>query len=128
MRKIKQCDRHEWVSTAAYYKAEARGFEKGYELINWLEAEKEFAEYLIQQFWRECHEDGGMTLSELKNLAYSLAVERPDIYETIKGLIRAIQKASHRRSCFQTEYRHFCEDETCQWRHECRKLVAVWHR
>jgi len=37
-------DRIKYLSTAAYFKAEARGFEPGKELDDWLEAEQEFAE------------------------------------------------------------------------------------
>jgi hypothetical protein len=35
-------DRLNYLSTAAYYKAEARGFMPGQELGDWLEAEAEF--------------------------------------------------------------------------------------
>ena len=31
----------QWISTCAYYKAEARGFEPGHELDDWLAAELE---------------------------------------------------------------------------------------
>ena len=37
-------DRIKYLSTAAYYKAEARGFAPGKELDDWLEAEEEFVE------------------------------------------------------------------------------------
>ncbi|MHB9101733.1 MAG: DUF2934 domain-containing protein [Sulfuricella sp.] len=37
-------DRIKYISTTAYYKAEARGFAPGRELDDWLEAEKEFVE------------------------------------------------------------------------------------
>ncbi|MHB9021773.1 MAG: DUF2934 domain-containing protein [Halothiobacillus sp.] len=33
---------NEHIATAAYYKAEARGFSPGYEMEDWLEAEMEF--------------------------------------------------------------------------------------
>lgn len=36
--------RLEYIATAAYYKAEARGFVPGEELDDWLEAEAEFDE------------------------------------------------------------------------------------
>jgi hypothetical protein len=35
-------DRLKYLSTAAYYRAEARGFEPGQELDDWLEAEQKF--------------------------------------------------------------------------------------
>lgn len=34
--------RHEWISTAAYYKAQARGFAHGHALHDWLQAEAEY--------------------------------------------------------------------------------------
>ncbi len=36
--------RHDWISVCAYYKAEKRGFEPGFELDDWLEAEHELLE------------------------------------------------------------------------------------
>jgi hypothetical protein len=35
-------DRDVRIAELAYYKAESRGFESGYELDDWLEAEREF--------------------------------------------------------------------------------------
>jgi hypothetical protein len=35
-------DRFSYIATAAYYRAEARGFVPGQELDDWLEAEAEF--------------------------------------------------------------------------------------
>ena len=35
-------ERDEYISTAAYYKAEARAFAAGQEMDDWLEAETEF--------------------------------------------------------------------------------------
>lgn len=39
-------ERWEMISVAAYHKAEKRGFEPGYELQDWAEAEKEIAALL----------------------------------------------------------------------------------
>lgn len=36
--------RNEFIATAAYYKAEARGFAPGAEIDDWLDAEAEFEE------------------------------------------------------------------------------------
>lgn len=44
------------------------------------------------------------------------------------SLVRAIQKARGERPCFRTEKRLMCETEACEWRSECRRLVAVWKR
>lgn len=35
-------DRHDKIAEIAYYKAEKRGFELGYELEDWFETEREF--------------------------------------------------------------------------------------
>jgi hypothetical protein len=37
-------DRHEMVATAAYFRAEKRGFEPGHELEDWYAAELDIAE------------------------------------------------------------------------------------
>lgn len=39
-----QAVRFNYIATAAYHKAEARGFDPGHELDDWLEAEAEFDE------------------------------------------------------------------------------------
>jgi hypothetical protein len=41
--------RCQYVAEAAYYKAEKRGFEPGYEEQDWLEAEHEIEELLIER-------------------------------------------------------------------------------
>ncbi len=40
---VADTDRLEHIAVAAYYKAEARGFEAGHELDDWLKAELEMA-------------------------------------------------------------------------------------
>lgn len=42
-------DRHEMIAEAAYYKAEQRGFELGYEDMDWLEAEQELVERMAKE-------------------------------------------------------------------------------
>ena len=42
-------DRYEMIAEAAYYKAEQRGFELGYEELDWLEAEQELIEKMGQE-------------------------------------------------------------------------------
>ncbi len=37
-------ERLDWIATAAYYKAEARGFVPGLEMEDWLEAEADYEE------------------------------------------------------------------------------------
>ena len=41
---------HLYISEAAYYKAEKRGFEPGHEEQDWLEAEKEIKSWLSGYF------------------------------------------------------------------------------
>lgn len=40
-------ERAQWIATAAYYRAQQRGFTEGYELEDWLEAEKALEESLV---------------------------------------------------------------------------------
>ena len=39
---LMESEKRRWITEAAYYKAEARGFEPGYEEQDWIEAEKEY--------------------------------------------------------------------------------------
>ena len=43
-------------------------------------------------------------------------------------LIQAIQNISQHRPCFRSETRMRCGGDGCEWRAECRKLIAVWYR
>lgn len=42
--------------------------------------------------------------------------------------IRAIQSARGNEPCFMAEKRLLCHFDDCEWRRECRRLVAVWMR
>lgn len=42
--------------------------------------------------------------------------------------IRRQQEASGGIACFQTDLRLLCRNERCEWRRECRRLVAEWLR
>jgi hypothetical protein len=46
-------ERAQWIATAAYYRAQQRGFTEGCELEDWLEAEKALEESLVM------HEEKG---------------------------------------------------------------------
>jgi len=37
----------EWITVAAYFRAEQRGFEQGHELDDWLQAEKELNDLIM---------------------------------------------------------------------------------
>ena len=122
--------RHQWISVVAYFKAEARDFEPGKELDDWLEAEIEYTEFQIQAFILRCQEDGDVSINSLQELAKSLGVSNAMQLTTKVELIRLIQKVSHHRPCFQTTYQEPCADteSECQWRKECKKLIAIWYR
>jgi hypothetical protein len=120
--------RHQWISEAAYFKAEARAFKAGRELNDWLEAEKDYIEMLITDYLSVCKEDGGMTKVSLQQLAKAIGVESPEkITQTIE-LVRVIQKASQQSSCFQSNHSKSCENKDCIWKAECQKLIAEWMR
>lgn len=116
----------QWVSVAAYYKAEARNFEPGKEVEDWIAAETEYTQFIIRDFLICCEEDGGITTAELQELGRKLGIDHPDHLNTEIRLIREIQKISHHRPCFQSRIRADCEEDDCQWRSECQKLIAFW--
>lgn len=43
--------RSEWIATAAYFKAELRGFAPGHEAEDWQAAEGEIETRIANQFW-----------------------------------------------------------------------------
>lgn len=125
-----ESSRHQWISEAAYFKAETRDFESGKELDDWLEAENEYIEFLIQVFLLRCEEDGGISILCLQELANLIGVTNSRNITSEVELIRHIQEAAHHRPCFRTTYQQPCEDpeSECPWRSECQKIIAVWHR
>jgi hypothetical protein len=122
---LESITRHQWISEAAYYKAEARGFEPGRELDDWLEAEKEFSEWLVSLYISSLEEDGEITILSLQQLAEAIGVQNPERMSSEIELIHAIQIASHHSPCFRFEYPILCKDTDCKWIAECRKLIAV---
>lgn len=117
---------YQWVSVAAYYKAEARGFKPGKETEDWLAAETDYAKHIIKDFFLRCEEDGGMSTAELQELGREMGVDHPEHFNTELRLIQEIQKVSHHRPCFQSKNRMHCKEKECQWREECQKLIAEW--
>ena len=121
--------RHQWISVAAYYKAEDRGFTPGLELDDWLAAEKDYAEMLITLYLSRAEEDGVMTIVSLRQLAKAIGVQDSERLNLKVDLIRAIQDISRIRPCFQLDLNNFCEEIAgCQWKKECQKMIAVWKR
>jgi len=120
--------RQQWISVAAYFKAEHRGFWAGKELDDWLEAEIEYIQFLVELFILHSKEDGEMTLVGLQQLAILVGVTQAGHIRSEKELIQLIQKASKSRTCFQSEQLTSCGEHECPWKEECQKLVAEWMR
>ena len=121
--------RHQWISVAAYYKAEARNFAPGRALDDWLEAENDYIKIQIARYLSMAEEDGGMTILGLQRLAKSVGVENPESIDLKIELIQAIQDATHHRPCFRSATDILCNKEAdCQWRAECKKMIAEWCR
>jgi Protein of unknown function (DUF2934) len=126
---ITTVNRHQWISEAAYFIAETRGFESGKELDDWLAAEIAYMEMLIMAYIAMLKEDqGSITISGLKQLATLIGITNSDSFISEAELIQAIQYATKHPSCFRYEPNRLCEEIECKWRKECRKLIAVWYR
>jgi len=120
---------HQWISVAAYYKAEDRGFAPGLELDDWLAAEKDYAEMLITLYLASVEEDGIMTIVSLRQLAKAIGVQNSEGLNLKADLIRAIQNIRRIRPCFQLDLNNYCDEMAgCQWKKECQKMIAVWKR
>lgn len=121
-------NRHQWVSVAAYFSAEHRGFKPGMELDDWLEAEFEYIQFQVKLFLLQCEEDGEMSITELQHLASAVGVAHSEQISSEEKLVRLIQNASQHRACFRSEKRLNCEEPKCPWQVECQKLIAQWMR
>jgi len=121
--------RHQWISVAAYYKAQARGFVPGLELDDWLAAEIDYIEMLIALYLSIVEEDGAMSIVSLRQLAKGIGVQNPECLNLKVDLIRAIQDKSRTHPCFQLNPSDLCNEIAgCQWKAECRKIIAEWKR
>ena len=70
-----------------------------------------------------------MTIIGLKQLAKSVGVENPENINLKIELIQSIQNATHHRPCFRSDPGMNChENDDCQWKAECKKLIAEWFR
>lgn len=125
---IKNLNREQWIAEAAYFKALARGFNPHKELDDWLEAEEDYVTMLIELQLHVLEEDGTVSTLGLRQIAQSLGILHPEQLYSEHELIRAIQDASHHRPCFRSASASSCEEECCQWKTKCRKLIAIWHR
>lgn len=120
--------RKQWVSEAAYYKAQARGFEPNKELDDWLAAEQDYLNMLIDLQLNVLEEDGTVSTVGLRQIAESVGVQHHQYMRSEYELIRAIQEASHQNPCFQSDESKTCDRLECLWRNKCIKLIAIWHR
>lgn len=120
--------RHQWISEAAYYKAEVRNFAPGRELDDWLAAENEYVKDACARYLSMAEEDGAMTVPGLQELAKSVGVENPENITLKIELIQSIQNATHHRPCFRSNPGIICNEGDCKWRAECKKLIAEWCR
>jgi hypothetical protein len=119
--------RHQWIAVAAYFKAEKRGFVPGHELDDWLEAESEHTKIQVENFLRIMDEDGAPTMLNLQTLAKTIGIPHPESIRTKTNLIRAIQGACQLLPCFRIGTEEHCKQlPDCQWRSECKKLIAEW--
>jgi len=121
--------RYQWISQAAYYKAETRNFLSGLELDDWLFAENEFSKMLITRYHIITDEDGGMTIKGLQRLAKSLELENSESIILIDELVQAIQKATNNSPCFNRDLDIHCSaTEHCLWKEDCikNKVMARW--
>lgn len=69
-----------------------------------------------------------MTSSNQSQILSKLLERNRDDKRTSKiMMIRSIQKCQGAEPCFATDKRHDCA-EICEWRRDCRQLVAAWLR
>ena len=120
-------NRDQWIAEAAYFKAEARHFEPGKELDDWLAATIDFSEMLIANFLAIVAEDGPLTMADLRQLAKLIGIEQPEKLLSENDLVHAIQNATKHRPCFRAENNKLCHEPECKWKTECRKLISVWY-
>lgn len=121
-----QLNRQQWISEAAYYKAEARGFRPGYASDDWLEAEQEYREMVVQLFLTVFEEDG-VTVTGLQQLAKAIGVSNAEVVDSKLELVRLIQSTCHHEPCFRTIPGEICpHQDNCQWQADCQKLMAEW--
>lgn len=122
--------RQQWISEAAYYRAQQRAFAAGHEREDWLAAEKAFNAMVISRHLANLAEDDDeTTVIGLQKLAKTIGIPHYDKMADKKTLIHALQIAVGKDPCFQTDtaFSALCHEQTeCVWRSECRKLMASW--
>lgn len=126
---VKPKNRHRWISEAAYFNSEARGFEPGQETEDWLRAEIAYSRMLIRTYLSELEEDyTPITIYGLRQLATAIGVQHADAFMSTVKLVHAIQNATKHYPCFHVEPNKHCEETECEWRMECQKLISIRDR
>lgn len=69
-----------------------------------------------------------MQRNNLAEIARTEHVPMSAVMGSDVGLVRAIQTTRGDDPCFMTEKRLLCKVEACEWRKDCRRLMAVWKR
>lgn len=124
---LEQVSRRQWISDAAYFKAEARGFAADPKINDWLEAEHEYQEMVVKLFLSEFKEDGEITIIGLQQLAEALGIGDAETIDSKLELIRLIQTACYHQPCFRAAPGEICQhQEGCPWSGDCQKLLAEW--
>jgi hypothetical protein len=94
--------RHQWISVAAYFKAEARKFAPGKALDDWLAAENDYVKDACARYLAIAEENGGMSIQGLQQLAKSVGIENPENINLKIELIQSIQNATDHSPCFRS--------------------------
>lgn len=70
--------------------------------------------------------ENDMNTAELRRKASAVGVRHANYFVSDCQLVHAIQKACRHSPCFLSENRMLCDEVECEWREECKKLVAAW--
>lgn len=90
-----------------------------------VDAKNNPARVQIALYLAQASEDG-ITVTGLRQLATAVGVAKPELMTLKTELIRAIQRASQHRACFRANPGMPCSEKGCQWRGECKKIMADW--
>lgn len=69
-----------------------------------------------------------MNVRQLQTRVHYLGVKHSRNIVREQTLVRSIQAAQGHPECFQTDLRYLCKDQNCEWKRECKKLIAEWLR
>jgi hypothetical protein len=120
---------HQWISESAYYRAKVTHFARDKALDDGQIAEHEYVKTQIARYLSAAEEDGAITILGLQQLAKSVGVKGAENLTLEIELVQAIQQVAYQNPCFRSEHFTGChEGDGCQWRAECRKLIAEWCR